>query len=102
MSARSRKPASPPVLKAHGHKPQWLKGKKNQLTSEALTAYQAIDLDSMIFNGYGLRHEASRGSLVFRLADVEAVCGCWRRAVGWRTTMVIVKPATAILTARQP
>jgi integrase len=32
------------VLKAHGHAPQWVKGKNNQLASESLTAYRAINL----------------------------------------------------------
>jgi site-specific recombinase XerD len=32
------------VLKAHGHKPQWVKGKQNQLAPESQAAYRAIDL----------------------------------------------------------
>jgi integrase len=32
------------VLKAHGHTPQWVKGKKNQLAPESLAAYRAINL----------------------------------------------------------
>ena len=32
------------VLKAHGHQPQWVKGKRNQLAPESLAAYRAIDL----------------------------------------------------------
>jgi integrase len=32
------------VLKAHGHQPQWVKGKSNQLAPESLAAYHAINL----------------------------------------------------------
>jgi integrase len=32
------------VLKAHGHTPQWVKGKKNQLGPESLAAYRSINL----------------------------------------------------------
>ncbi len=32
------------VLKAHGHKPQWEKGSKNQLAPESLAAYHRINL----------------------------------------------------------
>ena len=32
------------VLKAHGHTPQWVKGKNNQLAPESLAAYRAINL----------------------------------------------------------
>lgn len=32
------------VLKAHGHAPQWVKGKNNQLAPESQAAYRAIDL----------------------------------------------------------
>jgi hypothetical protein len=33
------------VLRAHGHRPKWVKGKKNQLASESLAAYHAINLE---------------------------------------------------------
>jgi integrase len=32
------------VLKAHGHRPQWVKGKINQLAAESQAAYRAINL----------------------------------------------------------
>ena len=32
------------VLKAHGHTPQWIKGKRDQLAPESLAAYRAINL----------------------------------------------------------
>ena len=32
------------VLKAHGHAPQWVKGKNNQLAPASLAAYRAINL----------------------------------------------------------
>jgi integrase len=32
------------VLKAHGHAPQWVKGKKNLLAAESQAAYRAINL----------------------------------------------------------
>jgi integrase len=32
------------VLKAHGHTPQWVKGKRNHLAPESLAAYRAINL----------------------------------------------------------
>ena len=53
------------VLKAHGHKPEWVKGKKNQLSAASRAAYAAINLHFHDLRGeFGSRLVDSGASLL--------------------------------------